>query len=164
MWVSRAKWDWLRDGMNGWKIQYERAEMKAREALHNLDVERKSNLETARSAFKALGDTQSAQLQASLLRVQVNELKLERAALLVRLIPGLELQVPQVGKLDVASGPPGSDFEDLGDDLVGAAAAGVDLPLPSGGDPAILRDIVGVDEREPGLQPGAAVTRPPREA
>lgn len=51
---------------------------------------------------------------AAIWRTRINELTIERAALLGRLIPGLELKVPII-QYTPSVEPPGASFDDMGD-------------------------------------------------
>lgn len=74
---------------------------------------------------------------ADIWRVRVNELVIERAALLARLLPGLEIVTPIVERSPMVL-PAGIDFEDMGDAaarmtgaLVGEGETRVDAPVPA---------------------------------
>jgi len=155
MWITRAKWEWLKTQIDYSDKDVSWLRSRLAKSEHELTVARDSDQATARSAWDAIANARTAQLEASMLRVQVNELRLERAALLTRLLPGLTLQVPQVGKLDVTAGPPGSDFEDLGD-----LAEADEIPLSNAPNAETIADVIGVDDESPALQPGTVV-RPP---
>lgn len=71
-----------------------------------------------REASRANIECSAARAYYDLARLHINELKLERAALLTRLLPGLSLAVPTVRTGIVEA--PGASLEDMGD-----AAAGV---------------------------------------
>lgn len=76
-----------------------------------LDAREARHTESLRSAA-------AAKAYSDIWRVRVTELTIERAELLAKLVPGLNLAVPHIQQDPVVM-PPGIDFEDMGD----AAAA-----------------------------------------
>lgn len=163
MWIGKAKWEWLRRMLDskqriveyyqeysrGALVRAERSEQRCADLSEELRLLRA----TAAQATAALRET-------DLLRTRVNALELERAALLTSLLPGLNLTVPQIGRLDMSLGAPGTDFEDLGSD----DPPPDEIPLPEIRDRETIQDEIG-ELDDPALRTGTVVDtrRPPTE-
>lgn len=99
---------------------------------YDIAIQRISELNTdlrihRRLAYAADKTAAAAKAYYDVSRLAVNELKLERAALLVRLLPGLELKVPAVHNGAIIE-PPGTTFEDMGDAAASVFAAANVIP------------------------------------
>ena len=71
--------------------------------------------EEVRNANELVAKTAAAQAYSDVWRVRVNELTLERAAFLAKILPDLNIPVPTVETPRVQSGT-GVSFDDMGDD------------------------------------------------
>jgi hypothetical protein len=179
MWVSKAKWEWLKGELEKRDLMYDhmmrnwgsRVAALQEEAtrFHQRTVELEdTRAQTTKTFIDAVATARACTRESVLLRAQINELRVERAALLAKLVDGLSLQVPQIG------GPrrtvdPAIDFEgpDPDDPYAADPSDQLDgLALIDPDDPATIASVIGMSDDEPGLSPGTVVggRRPPTDA
>jgi hypothetical protein len=148
MWIARGKWDWLKAGVTFWQTEAANANRRTTDIANRLEPLERQLQHRNETLVEAIAAARSAQTRASMLQIDNNALRLERAALLARLLPGLELKVPQIGRDRATVAPPGTDFEDMGDDAAAAGFANADaIPLPNTADAAtMLQELIGAEE------------------
>lgn len=167
MWIGQKKWEWLK-GLVGESTSIARDQQERLRGVLNTNehlVRMVDELTEDRRAFQSKAIKAAAAIrEADLLRARVNALELERAALLARLLPGLELQIPQFGKLDVALGHPGTDFDHIPTPDDDSSDPPDEIPLSAVHDRESITDEIG-ELDEPGLAAGRVVDtrRPPTE-
>jgi hypothetical protein len=148
MWIATVKWEWLKSAVTYWQTEAANANRRAIDAANRAESLERQLQHRNETLVEAIANERAAQTRASMLQIENNALRLERAALLARLLPGLELKVPQVGRDRATVAPPGTDFEDMGDDAAAAGFANADaIPLPNTADAAtMLQELIGAEE------------------
>lgn len=146
MWIKRSIYDTLRNTT----LTLERLAKQYYDAIAQRDVEIKRlaarEIELLQQLGAKLAITAQATAVADLWRTRVNELTIERAKLLEKLVPGLVFPVPIVERTPTTV-LPGVDFEDMGDAaaVMSGALSGDEAALRSDPDvPLGVKGIAGI--------------------
>lgn len=146
-WVARKTFEGLNhafERMQNMTLELQRQLTASRERERVLQAEIRAALteigDLKQEAARARGEAQTAKAYSDLLRLRVNELTRERAALMLKLAPDLNIPVPTIERVEGIPPSP-AIFEDMGDDWarlhgleqVRAGMAGPD-PVPAPAD------------------------------
>lgn len=145
MWVNRGRWEQLKALLDEYRRRDEAHAAVIRRLEHELTRERRSAIDTARTAWEARARLSAANAYTDLFRLRVNALEEERAALLALALPSLRMAIPKV-EHSAAHHTPGLEFEDMGDAAARLDGFADDLPLPPDPSVPVPATIAGVPE------------------